>query len=115
MLEFRENWRNGAVAEQRIGTKRNKQEQRGGNREPRITQGKYFSAVEPVRDVPRHQKQQHSWQKLHQPRQSQVQRPPGNLVDLPAHGHRLHLRAKDDAKSCYLVEAESTELECGRA
>src|SRR5579883_3268115 len=67
-------------------------------------------AIETVRDVAGEKKQDNAGKELRQPGQAQVERPVRNVVNLPADGNRLHLGAKDDAKSRNLVEAESGEL-----
>jgi hypothetical protein len=44
-------------------------------------------------------KQQDSRQKLHEPRQAEVQRALRDFVDLPADGHRLHFHREDHARA----------------
>ena len=48
-------------------------------------------AINPIRHVARHQRQQQGGQKLVQTDETQIPRAAGQLVHLPAHGHHQHL------------------------
>jgi hypothetical protein len=48
-------------------------------------------AIEPVRHVPHHQREQEHGQKLHQPNHTQGKRAVGQRVHLPADRNRRHL------------------------
>ena len=74
-----------------------------------------FAPVEAVRDMSRDQKQKHAGQKLGQADQSEIQRPPGDLVDLPSHRDRLHLQRGHDKESRCLVNGEVGIGECNAA
>ena len=76
-------------------------------RESAVAQSDQLAAVEAVRDMSGDQKQQHAGKKLGQADQPEIQRPPGDLVDLPSHGDRLHLQRGHDKKSRGLVEVKS--------
>ena len=54
----------------------------------------------------RNQKQEHAGQKLGQADQSEIERPPGDLVHLPSHCHRLHFQGGHDKESRGLVDGE---------
>ena len=56
--------------------------------------------------MPGYQEQQKPRQKLRKTHQTQVQRPLGDLVDLPPHRNRLHLQGDFDQESSQLVNGE---------
>ena len=57
-----------------------------------------------VRSVAGHQEQKYPGKKLCQPYQAKVERPPRDLIHLPAHRDRLHLKRGNDEKSRHLIK-----------
>src|SRR5436190_21173972 len=62
--------------------------------------------LETIRRMSRDREEQNCWQELCQPHISKVEGPLGDLVDLPSHGHSLHLDRGDDQKSGDLEKNE---------
>src|ERR1700751_5135643 len=74
--------------------------------ESAVTNVEQVLSVVPVGGVARHKKEKYSGKKLCQPNEAEVQRPPRDLVDLPAHRDRLHFKTGNDEKSCSLVKGQ---------
>jgi len=81
-------------------------QQSGRNGEAAVAQRDHFAPVEAVRDMSRNQKQEHAGEKLGQADQSEIERPPGDLVHLPSHRHRLHFQGGHDKEARSLVNGE---------
>jgi len=58
----------------------------------------------PVRSVAGHKEQKYPRKKLRQPHPAQIERPPRDLLHLPAHRDRLHFKRGNDEKSRHLVK-----------
>ena len=89
------------------------EQHRKADRKTRVANRKHFAAFEPVRGVPGNRKQQNRRQKLRQPHKAQIERPFRDLVNLPAHGHRLHLDRRHNQKSRNLKQHKSGMSEGG--
>jgi len=94
---------------------RDDEQQEGRDGKTHVAQCEQLAAVDAVGDVTGEQKQKDGREKLDETRQAEVQRAVIDFLDLPAHRDGLHLRAKDDAESRGLVQAETGEAEGGGA
>ena len=56
--------------------------------------------------MPRRQKQQEAGKELGEANLSKIERPPGNFINLPGNGDRLHLEGEDDEASRHNIDHE---------
>jgi hypothetical protein len=78
---------------------REREQQGEAHRESGIAGGEHVAAFEAVGGVAGNRKQQDSREKLREADVAEIERALGDFVDLPSHGHRLHLDGDDDQKS----------------
>ena len=91
-----------------------KREQQGkANRVPAIARREHMAALEAIGRMSGNREQQNCRQKLRQPDIPQIERPVGDLVNLPAHGHGLHLNRGDNEEPGDLEKHESGMREGG--
>jgi hypothetical protein len=89
-----------------------REQERRADGESRVAGENDLLSLEPVRGVSADQEEDYSRKELRQPNQTEIERPLGDVVNLPAHGHRLHLRGRHRQESPELVVAKACVPEC---
>jgi hypothetical protein len=90
-------------------------QQRGTKREPKITRKQDILAAETIGRMSGNQEKKNIRQELSQPDVTEVKRAPRDLVNLPAHGDRLHFDRRNNTKAFEFVQREINVAECGQA
>ena len=88
------------------------QQRQGAQDLEKVADQDHQAPVVAVGNMARRQQKYQPGQKQHQPRVAQIDRPVGDLIDLPGYSHRLGFGAHDDHHPCQLIAAKVSIGKC---